>query len=64
MISDIDIWRAANLLIRRHGSDAETEAGWHADQMLERGDLDGTAVWKRIRRAIVALQASAKGPLN
>ena len=64
MISDLDIWRAANLLIRRHGEDAEIEAAKRADQMLERGDLDGQVVWKRIRRAIVELQAPAKGPLN
>ena len=41
MISDLDIWRAANLLIRRHGEDAEIEAAKRADQMLDRGDLDG-----------------------
>ena len=52
MISDLDIWRAANLLIQRHGADAEIEAAKRADQMLERGDLDGQVVWKRIRRAI------------
>ena len=64
MISDPDIWRAANLLIQQHGADAEIEATKRADQMLERGDLDGHAVWKRIRRAIVDLQAPAKGPPN
>jgi hypothetical protein len=64
MISDLDIWRALNLLTQRHGEDAEIEAAKRADQMRERGDLDGQVVWKRIRRAIVALQAPAKGPLN
>ena len=64
MISDLDIWRAANLLIQRYGADAEIEAAKRADQMLERGDLDGHAVWKQIMRAIVALQAPAKGPLH
>jgi hypothetical protein len=64
MISDPDIWRAANLLIQRHGTDAEIEAAKRADQMLERGDLDGNALWKQIRRAIVALQAPAKDPPN
>lgn len=64
MISDLDIWRAANLLIVRYGADAEIEAATRADLMLERGDLDGQGVWKRIRRAIIELQAPAKGPLN
>ena len=64
MISDVDIWRAANLLIRRHGEDAEVEAAKRADQMLDRGDLDGSAVWRRIRRAIVELQAPANSSLH
>jgi len=64
MISDLDIWRAANLLTQRHGADPEIEAAKCADQMLERGDLDGQVVWKRIRRAITALQAQPKGPLH
>jgi hypothetical protein len=31
MISDLDIWRAANLLIRQHGDDAELAAARRAD---------------------------------
>ncbi len=30
-----------------------------ADAMLEAGDLDGLAVWKRVLRAIEALQGTA-----
>ena len=61
-VSDLDIWRAANLLIRHHGADAEIEAARRADLMLERGDPDGQAVWARIRRAIAALTAPPTGP--
>ena len=57
MISDLDIWRAATLLIRKHGADAELEAAKRADLMLDRGDDEGRRVWARIRRAIEALQA-------
>ena len=64
MISDLDIWRAANLLIRKHGDDAELEAAKRADLMLERGDRDGQSVWSRIRRAIEALQAPPSGKPN
>jgi len=38
LISDRDIWRAANLLIRRHSGDAEIVAAQRADQMLDQGD--------------------------
>ena len=38
MVSNLDIWRAANLLIREHGADAELEAARLQDLMLDRGD--------------------------
>ena len=61
-VSDLDIWRAANLLIRRYGVDAELVAAQRADLMLDRGDRDGQLVWMRIRRAIAELQAPPRGP--
>jgi len=61
MISELDIWRAANLLIRKHGADAELEAAKHADLMLDRGDDEGRLLWARIKRAIEALQAPPSG---
>jgi hypothetical protein len=64
MISDLDIWRAANMLIRQHGADAEIQAARRADLMLERVDLDGQILWKRIRQAIIELQAPASGPAH
>jgi hypothetical protein len=36
MVSDLDIWRAVNLLIRRHGADAEIQAARLQDLMLVR----------------------------
>jgi hypothetical protein len=61
-IPDLDIWRAANLLIRQHGANAEIEAARRADLMLDRGDRDGQLVWMRIRRAIAGLRAPPTGP--
>lgn len=55
MIADIDIWRAANLLVERHGEDAGTIAAMRADDMLEKGDLEGETVWLRILDAIEEL---------
>ena len=37
VISELDIWRAANLLIRRHGAHAELEAARLQGLMLDRG---------------------------
>ncbi len=63
-ILDLDIWRAAYLLIGQHGAEAELEAAKRADLMLDRGDLEGQTLWRRIRRAIVEVQALATGPPN
>ena len=41
MISDLDIWRGANLLIRQHGADAELEAARLEDLMLDRAMTRG-----------------------
>jgi hypothetical protein len=62
MTPDIDIWLAANLLIREHGAEAETMAARRADEMLDRGDHDGQRVWMRIRRAIGELQTPRGRP--
>ncbi len=56
MASDLDIYRSANVLIREHGEDAAIEAAIWADAMLERGDLEGQVVWKRIVRAVGEIQ--------
>jgi hypothetical protein len=64
MISDLDIWRAASLLIRQHGADAEIIAAQRVNLMLERGDRYGRRVWARIRQAIAGLQVPPSGPAH
>ena len=49
MTRALDIYRAANVLVQQHGQDAPIHAAMRADAMLEAGDLDGYAVWKRIQ---------------
>ena len=48
MIGDPDIFRAAKLLMDQHGEDAALRAAQRADDLLEEGDVDGNAVWRRI----------------
>ena len=64
LVPEIDIWRAANLLIRKPGDNAELEAAKRADLILDRGDDDGRLLWMRIRRAIEDLQATRRGDPN
>ena len=56
MTSDLDIYRSAQALVKQHGADAPIHAAMRADAMLEKGDLEGCAVWKRILRALEELQ--------
>ncbi len=58
MTSDLDIWRSARVLVKHHGEDVPIEATMRADAMLEKGDLDGLAVWRRILRAVGELQGT------
>ena len=52
MIDDRNIWRAANLLLKRYGNDAAIEAGRKADELFEAGDHEGCAIWKCILQAV------------
>ncbi len=52
MISERDIWATANILIKRYGDDAELRAVERADEMLDRGDLNGQHIWLRILEAV------------
>ncbi len=51
MVGDRDIWRAADLLTKRHGSRAASIATERANEMLKEGDAEGLAVWRRIAEA-------------
>jgi hypothetical protein len=55
-VSDREIWTAANLIIKRLGTEARREAVERAGAMLVRGDAEGHVVWLRIYRAIIELQ--------
>ena len=56
MIPDLDVWRAAQLMVKRHGEDAAIRAGMRADELLAEGDTEGAATWRAIIRAIEELQ--------
>ena len=64
-VSDRDIFATAKLVIKRHGGSAAYYAATKGDEFLDKGDLDGAAVWRRILKAVEELQAMApKGPVH
>ena len=56
MVEGIDVYRAANLLIKQHGDEAAIHAAQQADACLEKCDLDGKVVWLAVIEAIRELQ--------
>ena len=66
MVEELDVWRAAQLLVDNHGSYAEIQAAARADELMEAGDMVGRSVWLRVVAAIRELQRAARGdePLN
>ncbi len=53
--------RQTSILMRSDGQDAPIHAAMRADAMLEKGDLGGYAVWRRILRAVEELQRAEPG---
>ena len=56
MTSDLDVYRAAKLLIEQFGEEAAVRAADRADALLAEGDLDGALIWRAIGEAIEGLQ--------
>ena len=61
MLTDLDIYRSAKILVEQHGADAKHEATRRADALRDKGDLDGQAVWLRIRAAVLELLKPGDG---
>ena len=62
MIPDLDIYRAANVLVKLHGQDALVHAAMRADAMLETSDVDGYGVFKRVVKAAEELLRKDRPP--
>jgi hypothetical protein len=49
---EIDIWRAANLMLKGYGDKAFEESTIRADEFAADGDGNGAATWRRITAAV------------
>jgi hypothetical protein len=52
VIPEIDIWSAANLMLKRYGTKALEESTARADELAVQDDHNGAAVWRRITDAV------------
>jgi hypothetical protein len=65
VIPEIDIWRAADLMLKRYGDKAFDESAIRVDEFATAGDHDGADTWRRISAAIVQLANNTpSGPLH
>lgn len=65
MISEIDIWRVANLMLKRYGDEADIESALRAEELTEEGDHNCAAVWRRVTDAIGQLvNTMPPGPVH
>ena len=65
MISEIDIWRVADLMLKRYGDEADIESAIRAEELADAGDWAGEAIWRRIINAICRLESTTPlGPLH
>lgn len=60
MISELDIWRSAKVLIDHHTSSAETVAKARSDAFMKQGNTDGHHLWARIAAAIRLLRQDTR----
>ena len=52
MTAELDIYRAANILVKEYGQQAPLMAASRIDALLALGDVDGQRVWKAVLRAV------------
>ncbi len=65
VMTEIEIWRAAYLMVRWYGETAQQESARRADEFAAAGDPDGAAGWRRVIDAIDQLASTAPaGPLH
>jgi hypothetical protein len=60
MTADLDIWRAANLLVKEYGDEAPLMAARRCDALLANGDVDGQRTWMSILRAVEELRRAER----
>ena len=65
VVPEIDIWRAAALMLWWYGDIAEAESMRRAEELAAEGDNAGVAVWRWIIRAIGQLEdTTPPGPMH
>ena len=57
-----DVYRTAKLLVDRHDAAAPNHATTRADKLMDRGNMEGQAVWLRVNEAVEAMSQLSDRP--
>lgn len=60
-MSEVDIYRSAQDLVRRHGADAVREAETLSTAALVAGDEDRAAAWNRVAKSVRGILDTPSG---
>jgi len=63
MMTEIDIWRAAYLMLWWYGKTAQEESARRADEFAADGDPAGEACWRKVIDAISMLENTTSSGL-
>jgi hypothetical protein len=61
-VTELDIWRSAQQLLKEYDNMAEMEAAMRADAALADGNTDGVKLWQSILAAIKVLRSKGRKP--
>jgi len=65
VIPEIDIWRAATLMLKRYGEKALEQSAKRAEELAAVGDDDGAVTWRRVADAVKQLENNTPpGPVH
>jgi Family of unknown function (DUF6961) len=63
VIREIEIWRAAILMVNRYADEAEANSFQRAEALAAEGDHAGATIWRQVAVAVEQL-TDTTGPFN
>jgi len=62
LTAELDVYRAANILVKEYGVEQAPLMAKRVDAMLELDDVDGQRTWKAVLRAVQELTRTEREP--
>jgi hypothetical protein len=59
-VSEVDVWRAAHLMVKIFDEDASTQAALRSDPALDAGDMKNHRLWLGVMHTVNELQRTKR----